>query len=185
MANEIEFYSIDTSYTGAQLVARLLSLGVQVGADIALSEVSNSGNFIGSIPESFDEGTYLVKIFNDSENLISIGEISWDGEKEVVIDSSELNSISYTITNSVRNILYQEQPTIHLIREELRLRPIKDGFEFYIKMNSNTISNIKQELELDPSDNLTSINIGNDQLNIVLDNTIENQKFIIYSKAIQ
>jgi hypothetical protein len=84
MSNELQYYGDPVVDTGLTVVARVYdSSGVQVGSDVATTEVGALAIYRGDMPVAV-EGNYGVRFFSGTL-LLGQSEISWDGTAERTI----------------------------------------------------------------------------------------------------
>lgn len=84
MANELNIQLDPATYSGSEMVATIKSsAGEIITADIAMSEVDETGFFTGN-SGVLDAAVYLICFYID-EALIGVGELLWDGEKEITL----------------------------------------------------------------------------------------------------
>ena len=84
MSNELQYYGDPVVDTGLTVVARVYnSSGVQVGSDVATTEVGSLAIYGGDMPVAA-AGNYGVRFFSDTL-LLGQSEISWDGAAERTI----------------------------------------------------------------------------------------------------
>ena len=83
MSNELQYYGDPVVDTGLTVVARVYdSSGVQVGSDVATTEVGSLAIYRGDMPVAV-EGSYGVRFFNGTL-LLGQETISWDGTAEKI-----------------------------------------------------------------------------------------------------
>ena len=84
MSNELQYYGDPVVDTGLTVVARVYnSSGVQVGSDVATTEVGALAIYRGDMPVAID-GEYGVRFFSGTL-LLGQETISWDGTAERTI----------------------------------------------------------------------------------------------------
>ena len=86
MANEITI-QLDSSYDGADLVAKVKEANGTIAAEIALTQQSDY-LFTGNL-SSVDAGSYIVAFFEDT-TLIGNGSLYWNGTREVTLGDLDL-----------------------------------------------------------------------------------------------
>jgi hypothetical protein len=83
MSNELQYYGDPVVDTGLTVVARVYdSSGVQVGSDVATTEVGALAIYRGNMPVAV-EGNYGVRFFSDTL-LLGQETIFWDGTAEKI-----------------------------------------------------------------------------------------------------
>jgi len=101
MSNELQYYGDPVVDTGLTVVARVYdSSGVQVGSDVATTEVGALAIYRGDMPVAV-EGSYGVRFFNGTL-LLGQETISWDGTAEKInASTSEVNANEVKIDTAI------------------------------------------------------------------------------------
>ena len=82
MANELNI-QLDPNYqTGLTVSADVKSQDGAVVDTVALAEVGVSGYYTGNFP-SAAQGVYKVSFYTDTDTLLGVGEIHWNGSAEI------------------------------------------------------------------------------------------------------
>lgn len=93
MPNELQYYGDPVVDTGLTVVARVYnSSGVQVGSDVATTEVGALAIYRGNMPVAID-GEYGVRFFSGTL-LLGQSNIIWDGTAE------KINASTSDVTDS-------------------------------------------------------------------------------------
>lgn len=83
MSDELQFYGDPAIQSGFTVTAKVYDdLGSQQGGDVSCTEVGSLAIYIGDMPTA-TAGTYGVRFFDSSNNLLAQTTIYWDGTNEV------------------------------------------------------------------------------------------------------
>jgi hypothetical protein len=104
MSNELQYYGDPVVDTGLTVVARVYdSSGVQVGSDVATTEVGALAIYRGNMPVAV-EGNYGVRFFSDTL-LLGQETIFWDGTAErTILGNNETKIDTITTNQSTINV---------------------------------------------------------------------------------
>ena len=85
MANEIQWYGDPNFDSGLTAFAQIFQDGLQVGADVTLTEVGTSAKYLGDMPTA-PAGTYVAQFFRVvATNNLFVGQVAihWNGTRQV------------------------------------------------------------------------------------------------------
>lgn len=125
MAKEIILH-LDPVQTGLTVVARLFANETQTGLDIPLTEGAILGIYFGDMP-SVAANVYAVRFIDtNTDELLALGEITWNGTKEITdLDMDLVRKLignRYNIT-STQLIIYEDDGTTPLATFNLESNP--------------------------------------------------------------